>query len=701
MRCEYRIRHRNGTYRWVEDRLRLFRDETGTPKEIVGLWSDVTARKEAETAIVQVEKRADRIRLITGIVITTGLAVVIFSLGVGLDLFVPLLRWILQHRDTVVDEIVGSFLFICLATLFYAAWMLRATQTEVGAHRKVEAALQLLHDELESRVQNRTSELTRTNETLRAEIAERQRTQAALSEERALMRTLIDQIPDSIYIKDRNQRFVLANQGAAQVLGVASPAELLGKHDRELFPSAQAETFAADDERVIKGDAIFNQEESLLALDGKERTLLTTKFPLRDLTGNITGLVGIGRDITARKRLETELLRAQRVESIGRLASGIAHDMNNILAPIMMSASLLRTPRLAPKAVETTLQTIESSAKRGADLVKQLLLFGRGGEGGRGVVNFRKMVDELASIARETFPRNIVFKTEVPANLWTVEADATQLHQVLLNLCVNARDAMPSGGTLTVGASNVTLDEAACRPHPAASPGPYLCVTVSDTGTGIPPEIAAKIFEPFFTTKEIGRGTGLGLATVLSVMEAHAGFISLESEIGRGTCFRLHLPAKPNAKEAMEKGSGASPAGRGELILVVDDERYIREIISQILLTHNYRVIEASDGVEALALFAQHPEVDLLLTDIDMPNLDGIGLVERLRQQKPTLPIVVSSGLADAKNNALRQEQLQPYGLSQILAKPCTKDQVLHRIAEELNAAAESIRSPTGVVTRG
>ena len=508
--------------------------------------------------------------------------------------------------------------------------------------------------------------------------------QRQAEEERILLRTMINQIPDAIYVKDLESRFVLANEAMAKLAGVADPAGLMGKTDADFFPEAEARRFREEEKEVFAGEPKINQEDSFLGTEGKTQILLTTKLPLRDSAGRITGLVGIGREITERKRLEDELLRAQRMESVGRLASGIAHDMNNILAPILMGAPLLRMPH-KPADVDRTLTTIEGSARRGAELVKQLLVFGRGGEGRRAGVELGALAEELVGIARQTFPKNIGVRLDMVPGARTVYGDATQLHQVLLNLCVNARDAMAEGGVLTLAIANEEIDAEAAGAHPEVRPGPFVRLTVSDTGSGIPPEILDRIFEPFFSTKEQGKGTGLGLATVAAVVKSHGGFLGVQTAVGQGTSFHIHLPADPAARDVMAAEQAAPPAeGQGETILVVDDEESIRNILRDLLERHHYQVLTAADGAEATSVFARHPNTRLVLTDLDMPFVDGVMLVRLLRNLRPGLRIIVSSGVMDHALAARRLAELNELGVTKFLGKPTTLTQMLQAIREEL-----------------
>jgi signal transduction histidine kinase/CheY-like chemotaxis protein/tetratricopeptide (TPR) repeat protein len=350
-----------------------------------------------------------------------------------------------------------------------------------------------------------------------------------------------------------------------------------------------------------------------------------------------------------KKKFEAQFLRAQRMESIGTLAGGIAHDLNNMLTPILMAVELLKSP-LPEEARRDLLGTIEESTERGAEMVRQILSFARGAEGRRVLVQVRHLIRDLEKVIGSALPKSIAVDVRLPRDLWTLSGDPTQLYQVLMNLCVNARDAMPDGGRLTLAAENKRLDEAAARAHPDVRPGPYVLLRVADTGTGIPPAILDRIFDPFFTTKEIGKGTGLGLSTVLGIVRGHGGFVTVSSEVGRGTEFCIYLPAAETSAAACGEEEGPQEcSGRGELILVVDDEAAIRELARATLTANGYRVQTAREGTEAVALYARlREEVRLVLTDMMMPVMDGPATIRALRQLSPEVRILATSGLGVA-----------------------------------------------------
>lgn len=387
-------------------------------------------------------------------------------------------------------------------------------------------------------------------------------------------------------------------------------------------------------------------------------------------------------DLTERKKLENQFLRAQRMESIGTLAGGIAHDLNNVLAPITMALDLLKL-KFTDHASQELIATLSSSAQRGADMVRQVLSFARGFEGRHMEVQIKHLIRDVEKIANETFFKNIQVRTIVPNDLWTVLGDPTQLHQVLLNLCLNGRDAMPTGGTLTLSAENIQLDSHYACLDNEAQPGAYVCLEVADTGTGIPPEIMEKIFDPFFTTKEVGKGTGLGLSTSQAIIKSHGGFLRLSSELGKGTTFKVYLPARAGtSSEMMAERAVEMPRGHGELILVVDDEASVREITRQTLEVFGYRVVLASDGAEAVALFARAgDEIELVLTDMMMPVMDGPATIQVLRKMNPYVKIIAASGIA-ANSQVAYAASL---GVKHFLPKPFTAESLLKMMRQVLN----------------
>ncbi len=400
----------------------------------------------------------------------------------------------------------------------------------------------------------------------------------------------------------------------------------------------------AESGRILAHEHIVH-EYRFLRRDGRVVWINDELQLLRNATGQPSEVVGAWTDITERKELETHLLRTQRLESVGRLASGIAHDLNNILAPMLMVAPLLREAIQDPE-LRNMLDLVETNAQRGSNIIKQLLTFGRGLEGERVPVQLRALVTDMSGIIRETFHKNITTRRETPPDTWPVKGDATQLHQVLMNLCVNARDAMPEGGTLTLKLENHEFDESFARMTPGARPGRYVCLSVTDTGEGIAPEHLDKIYDPFFTTKELGKGTGLGLSTVLGIVQSHGGFIQVHSQPGRGTQFKVYLPASETAEaQPASQANQPLPQGGGELVLVVDDESSVRQGTRKLLERNGYRVIEAAEGADGITQYVAHQqEVQVVVTDLAMPVMDGPAFIRVLRRMNPQVRVIAVTG---------------------------------------------------------
>jgi two-component system, cell cycle sensor histidine kinase and response regulator CckA len=492
---------------------------------------------------------------------------------------------------------------------------------------------------------------------------------------------LIDISPDAIAVCDLDYHVLFWNQGAAQIYGWTA-AEILGKDARSLLCRERPQQLETIRQQMLTiGE--WQGESNKIAKSGKEIRVGSRWKLLLNEAGQPYAILTIDRDITEQKQLETQLLRAQRLESLGTLASGIAHDLNNVLTPILAVAQLL--PLKLPILTEQNqrlLKILEDSSKRGAHMVKQILTFARGLEGDLVPLQIGDLLEELGSTIESTFPKSIAIELNItkPA-LSLVSANATHLYQVFLNFCVNARDAMPNGGKLSIWAENRYIDETYVRMNLDAKIGAYVVVTFRDTGIGIAPAHIDRIFEPFFTTKALGEGTGLGLSTAMGIIKNHGGFVTASSEIGQGTEFQVFLPVV-EFTEIVPAAIAELPCGRGELILIVDDEANIRDMLKIVLESYNYRTISANNGIEAIAAYTTHQdEIAVVVLDIMMPLMDGTTAIQALQELAPDRPvkIIACSGLVTS--NSLRKMT----GVKAFLAKPFTAEDLLKTLHQTIS----------------
>ncbi len=506
------------------------------------------------------------------------------------------------------------------------------------------------------------------------DVSDRKRAEQKVQEQAAL----IDISPDAILVRNLDCQVLFWNQGAEQIYGW-SATTILGQNSREfLFKSSSSQLDIALQSVLETGE--WQGELSKVTQSGQEVLVSSHWKLLRNETGQPHAILTIDRDITEQKRLEAQFLRAQRLESLGTLASGIAHDLNNVLTPILTIAQLLplKLPVLSEQNQEL-LKILEASTRRGAHMVKQILTFARGLEGDRGPLSIGHLLGELAAMIERTFPKSITFSHPiVPRDLWFVSANATHLYQVCMNFCVNARDAMPNGGTLSISAENRVITETDVRLHLDAKVGPYVVITFSDTGTGIAREHLDRIFEPFFTTKAVGAGTGLGLSTALGIIKNYGGFVTVMSELGQGTQFQIFLPAIEVAATALAP-QAELPRGQGELVLVVDDEASIRETSKITLESYNYRVITANDGSAAIAVYTTHQaDINVVLLDIMMPVMDGKAVMQALQQVNPQVKIIACSGVVVSSSFG------EAAVIKAFLPKPFTAYNLLHTLQKVL-----------------
>ncbi len=479
-----------------------------------------------------------------------------------------------------------------------------------------------------------------------ADVADRRRAEGALREREELFRNVIAHIPCGVFWKDRASVYLGCNDQVARDHGLAVRGEVVGQSDYELaLIPEEAELSRNSDRRVIETRApLLNIEESHTRRDGRKSALLVSRVPLRDSSAEVIGVLGVYQDVTERKRLEEQLRQAQKMEAIGRLAGGIAHDFNNLLTIIIGNAHLLRQLPEGTPDLPQLVDDIHEAADRAAALTRQLLTFSRRQPSCPEVIDLSEVVAGLAGLLRRLLGERITVRSQVNPEPVRVRADRGQLEQVVMNLAVNARDAMPGGGTLTIATSLVT---APCGP--GAVSARFARLTISDTGVGMTDEVKARIFEPFFTTKDPGKGTGLGLATVYGIVEQAGGHIEVESAPGSGTIFRIAFPwcdalPRPSAIVAVRNSCMKGVSGNGKTVLLAEDEDGIRKLARFTLEAQGFIVIEAEDAESALELVNDNHPIDLLITDLVMPGLDGRELATRVRAAYPEVGVVFISG---------------------------------------------------------
>ena len=514
------------------------------------------------------------------------------------------------------------------------------------------------------------------------DITEQKKADETLREQAALL----DKAQDAILVRDLRNTIRFWNKSAERLYGWTAN-EAIGRAVVGLLYHDPAAMLAATETVITKGEWVGEIEQ--WTKDGRPLMVEGRWTLVRDDLGRPKTILAINTDITQRKKLEQQFLRSQRMESVGTLAGGIAHDLNNVLTPIMMAIELLKMEETNPKRLNV-LTTIESSAKRGADMVRQVLSFARGVEGQKLEVHVVLLISEIEDIIRETFLKNIHIISNLPGDLWVVDGDSTQLQQVLLNLCVNARDAMPDGGTLTISASNQILDEGFVSLNLDSKVGPYVVIQVEDSGIGMSQEVMNRIFDPFFTTKDLGKGTGLGLSTTQAIIKSHGGFIRVYSEVGHGSKFWVYLPARAETASHNAVAPPTDlPQGKGELILVVDDEEAVRQITQHTLESFGYHVLLASDGAEATALYASHlQKIAVVLTDMMMPVMDGAAMIKELMRMNPQVRIIAASGLS-ANGMVARAAAA---GVHHFLPKPYTTTTLLEALQDILRDDKEDGR---------
>ncbi len=533
----------------------------------------------------------------------------------------------------------------------------------------------------------RMQQFVKREKQLEQHVLERRAVEEALAEERNLFRILIDHIPDGIYVKDTDCRITIANITDFHNMGAQSEAEVLGKTNFDFFPKDIATDFHNEDQSVIQTNKpLINKEEFFLDKEGKKHWMLTSKLPLRDEQGKIVGLVGISRDITEQKKLQQELLQSQKMQSIGTLAGGIAHDFNNILGIMLGYTSLLSKQRSDDQKFTESLSAVTQTIQRGAALVRQILTFARKTEISFEPIDVTELVHEILSMLKQTFSKLIIFTETFDKNIPYISADRIQIHQALLNLCVNARDAMPDGGTISIKVEKHLKDYVRTQ-FSSADQDSYVSIDVSDTGEGMDEATRQRIFDPFFTTKPSGKGTGMGLSVVYGVMQAHQGFVSVESKPGNGTTFHLYFPISTLGDKIMDVQTSdkSFSVGGTETILFVEDEELLRDTVCPFLESKGYTVHMAKDGLEGIDRYSQHKqEIALVITDLGLPGISGMEEFKRLKEINSNVKVIFASGFFDPN---VKSELLKA-GAHGFIQKPYMIDEILQIIRKVLDESS-------------
>ncbi|MEI9893183.1 MAG: PAS domain S-box protein [Chthoniobacter sp.] len=659
---EYRLLLPGNSVRYLEAQGKIMFDESGGKQGVLWVARDITERRLAEQQILEQAALLDEAR---DAICVNDLDQRILFWNKSAE---RLYGWTSNEAlGRNANQLLGQdqVALRALKTLIQRGeWQGELHQaTRSGTHVIVASRWTLIRDEAGA---------PKSILVINTDITESKKAERKIREQAALL----DKARDAILLCDLQQSVVYWNEGASRLYGWL-PEEAVGRRVEELLfekpPYEWPGIRQAVDE---KGEWLGELRQR--TREGRDLVVQCRQTLVRDNAGEPASVLYINSDLTEQKKIEAQFLRTQRMESIGALAGGIAHDLNNVLGPIMMAVEVIQNDP-ENKGNAGLLELVGSSAKRGSELVKQILSFARGIDGQKTKLKIPQLVGEIVKLAGDTFPRDITVQSRIADDLPAVDGDATQMHQILLNLFVNARDAMPRGGNLSIQVRTVTVENRVTKFQPEPLSGRFLEIDVTDTGMGIPADVLPKIFEPFFTTKDPGKGTGLGLSTVLGIVKAHGGFVEVASGVGKGTSFFIYLPVAERAPVTTgREASVESSHGRGEKILVVDDEAAILEITRETLAAFNYRVLASGSGEEALALFARHhTEIDLVITDMFMPGMDGPALMAATRKIKPGIRLITVSGVTQDTDGV---------GTQGFLKKPFSTASLLKTVRSALDA---------------
>ncbi len=675
--AEYRFIHSDGSVHWVIARGRGIYNESGQAVRMVGIMFDITKRKQTEEALHKIA--TENLRLAQAV---TSAAEGIFITdpnqpGDPIIYINPAFSRITGYQP---QEVIG-----------HNTRFLQGSGTDRQTVAEIRQALAQQREVTATILDYRKDGQPFWNELkispvfsdegnllyfvgIQTDVTERKQAEEKIREQAALL----DVATDAIFVRDLEYRILYWNSGAERLYGWQA-AEVLGRNCHE-FLCKQISSQMEEALRTVVEQGEWQGEENKITKSGQEIIVCSRWTLVRDEAGQPKSILSVDTDITEKKELQTQFLRVQRLESIGTLASGIAHDLNNVLTPILLLTQMLKVESRDERRKQY-LEIIETNARRGAGLIKQVLSFARNADRKHVPLQIGHILREIEQVVKQTFPKLIEVTNNISTReLSTVSGDVTQLHQVFMNLCINARDAMPNGGTLRITAENLFIDSTYARMNIEAKVGAYVVVTVSDTGVGITPEIIDRIFDPFFTTKEVSKGTGLGLSTALGIVKNHGGFITVSSGARDGSQFKVFLPAITDTTATQQEEDKIKlPEGKGELILVVDDEAVIRNVAQTILLSSAFRVLVASDGIEAISLYAQHKhEIRVVIMDLIMPSMDGLTAIRTLKVLNPQVQIIAMSGLGSQEAIA----QAMQLGIQTFLPKPFTTEQFANTLQQ-------------------